>query len=88
MVRINEAECKAAGVDQKEVARIARGLSKYGKQAAALGLCVFGGSGSGSLRKSDYPRRELVLAGLDGVFDGGDGACNDHEDGLMRGESA
>lgn len=81
-------ECAAAGVDPKEVARIARGLSKYGKEARALGLCVFGGSGSGSLRKNDFPRRELIVAEIDGSFDGGDGGCDTFDDGLMRGESA
>jgi hypothetical protein len=84
----NDAECQAAGLDPAEVARITRGLSRYAKQAQALGLCVFGGSGSGSLRKDDHPRGALVLASLDGVFDGGDGACAPDDDGLMRGEYA
>ncbi|AHY45185.1 hypothetical protein N7388_23040 [Stutzerimonas stutzeri] len=85
---VNDAECQAAGLDPAEVARITRGLSRYAKQAQALGLCVFGGSGSGSLRKDDHPRGALVLASLDGVFDGGDGACAPDDDGLMRGEYA
>lgn len=87
---VNDAECQAAGLDPAEVARIARGLSRYAKQAQALGLCVFGGSGSGSLRKDDHPRGALILAHLTpvGMFDGGDGACAPDDDGLMRGEYA
>lgn len=83
---INEKECRAAGLDPKEVERIARGLSRYAKQADALGMCVFGGSGTGTLRMDDHVRGPLVLASLNGVFDGGDGACRPDDDGLMRGE--
>lgn len=90
LVTINEDECRAAGLDPAEVAKIARGLSRYAKQAHALGLCVFGGSGTGTLRKDDHPRGALVLADLAplGVFDGGDGACAHDDDGLLRGEYA
>ncbi len=85
---INENECRAAGLDPVEVAKIARGLSRYAKQAQALGLCVFGGSGSGSLRFDDGGGGALKLADLDGSFDGGDGACGPGDDGLLRGEYA
>ena len=87
-VYVNAKECRAAGLDPKEVQRIAQGLSRYAKQAQALGLFVFGGSGSGTLRKDDHPRGALILAGLAGDFDGGDGACCPDEEGLLRGEYA
>lgn len=89
MTTVNEKECEVAGLDPKEVLRIARGISKYAKQAQTLGIHVFGGSGTGSLRFPDGWLGDLVLADLDGTFDGGDGGANDFgEDGLMRGESA
>ncbi|WP_217495096.1 hypothetical protein [Vibrio sonorensis] len=49
----HEDECIAAELDPKEVRRIAKGLTRYAKQAEALGLTIFGGSGSGSLRIDD-----------------------------------
>jgi hypothetical protein len=80
-------ECEAAGLDPKEVRRIANGLSRYGKQAKELGLTIFGGSGSGSLRFRDDPEKgALIVARLDGMYDGGDGGEEDHHDGLSRGE--
>ena len=86
---VNKNECEAAGLDPTEVAKIARGLSRYAKQAQALGLCVFGGSGSGTLRFDDMQgiaSGPLVVACLDGSFDGGDGGERPDDDGLMRGE--
>jgi hypothetical protein len=81
----NEHCCEHAGLNPREVTRIARGLSRYAKQAADIGLTVFGGSGVGTLRT----RNQLVVADLEGAnFDGGDGACREDEDGLMWGESA
>lgn len=84
---VNEDECKAAGVDAKEVKRIAKGLSRYARQAEKLGINIFGGSGTGSLRSEDGESRKLVLAYLDGDFGGGDGGTSRGLDGLERGES-
>lgn len=84
---VNNKECRAAGLDPAEVAKIARGLSRLAKKADAMGLCVFGGSGSGSLRTaSSNSAGGLIIAHLDGVFDGGDGACRLDDDGLLRSE--
>lgn len=87
-MEINIEECEAAGLDPVEVEKIARGLSEYAKQAQALGICVYGGSGSGSgdLRFDDGTGRPLVVADLDGLFDGGEGACPPNGQGLIRGE--
>lgn len=85
MASANESECIAAGLDPKEVDRIAKGISRYAKQAQKLGLEVFGG-GSGDLRQHNDGRPGLIVANLDGLFNGGDGACKQDEDGLMRGE--
>lgn len=80
-------ECEAAGLDPAQVRRIAKGLSRYAKEASALGMTVFGGAGSGSLRFDDGGNGPLVVADLDGNFDGGDGAADTSVDGLLRGES-
>lgn len=79
-------ECEAAGLDINEVERIAKGISRYAKQAQKLGIQVFGGTGSGSLRFDDGNAGRLVLADLDGNFDGGDGGTPESADGLLRGE--
>jgi hypothetical protein len=89
---VNIEECNAAGLDPKEVGRIARGLERYAKQADSIGIEIFGGSGSGSLRfantaPDDLEGRKLILAGGFGLnFDGGDGAECECDDGLIRGE--
>ena len=76
--------CEHAGLDENEVGRIAKGLSRYARAADRLGLTIFGGSGEGTLRTSD----DLVVAFLDGQFDGGDGAIMSDDNGLEWGESA
>lgn len=85
MAYVNEKECEAAGLDPKEVERIARGLSRYAKQAQKLGITVFGGS-PGSLRADDGQEQKLIIADLDGSFDGGCGAASCDSEGLLRGE--
>ncbi len=86
-MQVNARECEAAGLDPKEVRRIAAGLSRYAREAAALGLEIFGGSGTGDLRtEADARRAGLILARLDGSFNGGDGASEYDENGLLRGE--
>ena len=85
-MKVNEREIEAAGLDVEEVRRIAKGLQRYAKQAQALGIIIFGGSGTGSLRARDDEERHLVLANISGYFDGGDGAEQPDSDGLIRGE--
>ena len=78
---IYEAECGVAGLDPKEVRRIALGIERYGKQADKLGIELFGGSGSCSMRFADERARDgtrrygnLIVADLFGFLcDGGDG---------------
>lgn len=82
----NTAECKAAGLDPAQVRRIAKGLSRYAKEAQALGLIVFGGSGQGSLRVDDGGDGQLIVAYLDGWIDGGAGDSRTDAAGLLRGE--
>lgn len=85
-MHVNVEECIAEGVDPEAVRRIARALSRAARDAHALGLTVFGGMGSGTLRGLNLGDGALILAELDGRFDGGDGG--DHQDahGLWRGE--
>jgi hypothetical protein len=86
-MHVNYEECLAAGLNEKEVNRIARGISRYAKQAEKLGLTVFGGS-SGRLDFDDKGTgsEPLVIAVLDGTYDGGCGSTNLDENGLTRGE--
>lgn len=89
MSDIMQAECESAGLDVVEVKKIADGLSRYAKKARALDLEVFGGSGLGSLRFRDQDglaARQLIIAYLDGDFDGGDGGTLCDDEGLLRGE--
>lgn len=87
MSSVNERECEAEGVDPRQVARIARGLSRYAKELEAMGLQVFGGGTGGSIRGQGSTKGRLILAHLNGDFDGGDGAGHTDEDGLLRAES-
>lgn len=84
---MNEDECLAAELDPKEVEKIARGIARYAKMADDLGIHIFGGSCSGSLRYDDGGGAPLVVASHIGLnFDGGDGATDQDSDGLLRGE--
>lgn len=88
-MQVNDKECNAAGIDPHEVGKAALSFDRAAKRARALGLFVFGGSGSGTLRFVDDPSRgALIVASLDGVqmYDGGDGATREDRDGLERGE--
>jgi hypothetical protein len=83
--------CDSADLDRSRVASIARRLAKAAADARAMGLVVFGGSGSGSLRwrdpfETNIRRGPLVVAHLGNNFDGGDGAEHPDESGLLRGE--
>jgi len=84
---VSHEECKAAGLDAKDVERIAKGLSRYARQADALGLAIFGGNGTGTLRYDDGGPGRLIVADIDGHVDGGDGGTSRSSDGLSRGES-
>jgi hypothetical protein len=83
----NEDECIKAGLDYEEVKRIAKGLSRYAKQAEKLGLTIFGGS-SGRLEFDDNGNgyNSLVIAILDGRYDGGCGGTHVDDEGLERTE--
>ena len=84
MALVHIEECKHLNLDLGEVERIARGLSKYAKQAEKLGLQVFGTSTGGELR--EHGLNAVIVSELDGSFGGGDGASTIGEDGLLRGE--
>lgn len=69
---VDEDRCRQFGLDPKCVTSIARRISRAALEAKEIGLTVFGGSGSGVLRKSGGGISNNV-ANLDGNFDGGDG---------------
>ena len=88
MIYADEESCLAAGVDPMKVESIARRLDKLGREADKMGLFIFGGSGSGTLRTQEsYNNRNIVVAsfGMGGEWDGGDGATTTI-DGVMYGE--
>lgn len=64
--------CEKYRLDPKRVESIARRLSKAAQEASEIGLKVFGGSGSGTLRLFGYGTSGDVAL-LRGNFDGGDG---------------
>jgi len=85
----NQRECEKAGLDIKKVESIARRLSKAAKEASDIGVHIFGGSGSGSLRfddRNDNGRNLIIADCLLGMFDGGDGAAMEDDEGFLRGE--
>jgi hypothetical protein len=72
---IEEDKCEQFGLDPRKVASIARRLSRAALEAEAMGLTVFGGSGTGTLRyhRAGSVGQQNTVAKLDGGFDGGDG---------------
>lgn len=72
---VDEDACEQFGLDPKQVESIARRISRAAREADALGLTVFGGSGSGSLRYASAETKGVAseVATLEGFFDGGDG---------------
>ncbi len=83
-----EEECQHAGFDPPKIGRLGKRLEKLARELGDMGVTIFGGAGTGSLRFNDGHRLPLVLAsGIGYNIDGGDGACrNDGPDGFMRGE--
>ena len=78
-------ECEAAGLDPVKVRALARKLSQCGKEARSMGLVVFG-SGEGRLQQL-RGKNPLIVAELDGAFDGGAGIpSRECDDGLRRAE--
>ena len=88
-MNINIDEIKAAGLDPKKIASIARRIEKAALEAQKMGVQIFGGSTAGTLRFSDNEcSGALILANMEGDWNGGDGAYGfiDFCDGLIRGE--
>lgn len=83
---INHKACEKVGLNIKKVQSIARRISKAAKEAEELGIDIFGGSGTGSLRFDDNGERNLIIGYIDGVFDGGDGGSMEDDEGFLRGE--
>lgn len=88
MIYADEKSCRAAGVDPKKVESLARRLNKLGKEAEKMGLFIFGGSGTGTLRtEKEYDHGQIVVGVISygGTWDGGDGGIREN-DGIQYGE--
>lgn len=86
-MRVYPRGCAQCSVDPHDVARLLRRLEAAAREADRLGLIIFGGSGSGSVRYPDGGAGHVVVGDLDvGWWDGGDGACREDENGVLRGE--
>ena len=73
MSHVDRAACKSLGLDPKQVAAIARRISRATEDANRLGLRVFAiGSGSGALTTPSGGGQEIHVASLDGLYEGGD----------------
>lgn len=86
-------ECSAAGVSEKRVQALSRRLAACAKEAKDIGVFIFAGSGSATIRAHvpDIRGGALIVAeigGPTGLWDGGDGATHWREDGLLVGEDA
>jgi hypothetical protein len=79
--------CDLAGVDRKKVASIARRIDRAMADLDVLGLTLFGGTWSATIRADIPGKREIILASLDGcATSGGCGAQSEDAEGIMRGE--
>lgn len=64
--------CEELGLDVKAVKSAVQRLNKAALELSEMGLTIFGGAGSGTVRMMIRdPARHV--ASLDGSFDGGDG---------------
>lgn len=83
MVVVYEKAVEKLGLDIKKVESLVRRMNKVNKEAKKMGLTIFGGSSNGSLRGG----HDMIVAELSGGnFDGGDGATQEDDEGLLRGE--
>lgn len=86
---ICEKECSRAGIDPKLVQSISRRLDAVMRDAQKIGISLFCGGSSPTLRFNDSdPSRRLLIVGYCNFnnADGGDGGCCEDDNGLMRGE--
>lgn len=82
-MKINKNECESQGVELRKLKNISKRLSKCLKEIDELGLSVFGGTWSLTVRGAD----ELIIAEFDEcITSGGCGTQSVSEDGLIRGE--
>ena len=85
---INEYECEKAGLDPKEVKKLASRFSRLAVDCDKLGITIFCGSVN-SLRFSDESDKgSLIIASINARnTDGGCGSEGHWGDDFLRGES-
>lgn len=70
--QIDDEYCAELGLDAKRVLSAVRRLNKAAKELSDMGLVIFGGMGTGTLRSMNHDPSRLI-ATFSGHFDGGDG---------------
>lgn len=86
MPTINEKECQKAGLDEKELLKVARRVERAIKDLNKLGVQFFAGS-SCTMRFYDGHEQMLIVGEFSVLHaDGGDGATWEDEEGFVRGE--
>ena len=79
----NKEECDKAGLDYREVKKLARNLESAAVALGEMGVTVFGNNGCGQLLFNEKNGRgDLIVARINGTFDGGDPGTD--EDRLER----
>lgn len=89
---MNYAECIAAGIDARKVAKYEKRLEKLLSEMKADNIMLFGGGDGSSLRpyKGEPSTMLLILSSIGAInLDGGAGAYGTQhsDDGLNRGET-
>lgn len=85
---INYEECAKAGLEPETVSRLGRRLERLAGECRALGIQIFSGSGTASLRFDDNAGLPPLILGdfVAPNVDGGAGVCMLADDGYERSE--
>jgi hypothetical protein len=94
MVYLNENECDFVGYSEakrRKITRLATEIERAAKQLSKMGIQIFAGGSSTTLRYLDEKHTEgygaVIIGGISGgCWDGGDGGSENDGEGILRGE--